>query len=280
MREIHSSIITDAVERLFIDACCNIGADVRSAIEESIKYEDSPHGRNILEQTLKNFEIAERQNIPICQDTGMAVVFLELGQDLHITGDYLNDSINEGVRRGYKNGYLRKSVVSSPIERINTKDNTPAIIHVDIVPGDKLRITAVPKGFGSENMSAVKMLKPSDGINGIKEFVLDTVVRAGSNPCPPIILGIGIGGTFEMCTLLAKKSLLRDLTKSSDDPSIASLEKDILTEINNSGIGPQGLGGRVTCLGVNILSYPTHIAGLPVAVNMQCHVSRHKQTIL
>lgn len=280
MREISSNDITSAVEKLFIEANCSIGSDVHKAIGESIKLEESPYGKNILKQVMDNFDTARENHIPICQDTGIAVVFLELGQDVHITGSFIYDAINEGVRRGYKNGYLRKSVVLSPINRINTNDNTPAVIHTFIVPGDKLKITAVPKGFGSENMSSVKMLKPSDGVEGIRQFVLNTVIEAGANPCPPIILGIGLGGTFEMCALLSKKALLRDIGKSNDDPSLSSLEEEILKDINNTGIGPQGLGGRVTCLSVNILSYPTHIAGLPVAVNIQCHVSRHKEIIL
>lgn len=280
MREIQASAIADAVENLFIDACCNIGKDIEQAIGKSIAKEESPSGKMILNQLLKNINVAREESIPICQDTGMAVVFIELGQDAHIAGGYLYDAVNEGVRRGYDKGCLRKSVVKSPIDRINTGDNTPAVIHTDIVPGDRIKITAVPKGFGSENMSAVKMLKPSDGIEDIKKFVLDTVASAGANPCPPIILGVGIGGTFEMCALLAKKALLRDPAQRSNDPLLSSLEEDILSEVNNLGIGPQGLGGRVTCLGVNVLSYPTHIAGLPVAVNIQCHASRHKEIIL
>jgi len=280
MREIHSDIIQDAVEKLCIDACCNIGLDVETAIKKSIGLEESPAGKDILNQLLENIRIAREEGIPACQDTGMAVVFLEIGQDVHITGKYIYDAINDGVRSGYNKGYLRKSVVKSPIERENTGDNTPAIIHTNIVPGDKLKITLAPKGFGSENMSALKMLKPSDGIDGIKKFVLDTVTNAGSNPCPPIIVGIGIGGTFEKCALLAKTALLRDIGKSSDDPLLSKLEKELLDDINKTGIGPQGLGGTVTCLTVNILSYPTHIAGLPVAVNIQCHASRHKEVIL
>lgn len=280
MREIDSKRITEAVEKLCIDACCNIGSDVESTLKKSIALEESPSGKDILNQLLQNIELARTGSTPICQDTGMTVVFIEAGQDVHITGQYINDAINEGVRRGYGKGFLRKSVVKSPIDRVNTGDNTPAVIHTSIVPGDKLKITVAPKGFGSENMSAIKMLKPSDGVEGIKKFVIDTVISAGSNPCPPVILGVGIGGTFEMCSLMAKKALLKNLGEGSVDPALAALEKEILDKINRTGIGPQGLGGRVTCLGVNILSYPTHIAGLPVAVNIQCHASRHKEIIL
>jgi hydro-lyases, Fe-S type, tartrate/fumarate subfamily, alpha region len=280
MREIDCGIISMWIEKLFIEACCSIGPDVEKAIEKSMEKEDSPFGRDILNQILENMRYAREENIPACQDTGMAVVFLEVGQDIHITGGYINDAVNEGVKRAYENGYLRKSVVKSPVDRINTGDNTPAVIHTKIVPGDRLKITAVPKGFGSENMSAIKMLKPSDGIEGIKKFVLDTVLSASSNPCPPIILGIGIGGTFETCALLAKKALLRPLGEINSDPLLSSLEEAILNEVNKTGIGPQGLGGRTTCLGVSILSYPTHIAGLPAAVNIQCHASRHREIIL
>lgn len=280
MREIHSDLITDAVEKLCIDACCNIGLDVEDALKKSIVIEESPTGRDILNQLLENINIARQEGIPICQDTGMAVIFLEIGQEVHITGKYIYDAVNDGVRNGYKSGYLRKSVVKSPIDRENTGDNTPAVIHTSIVPGDKLKIAFTPKGIGSENMSALKMLKPSDGVAGIKQFVIDTVTSAGSNPCPPIVVGIGLGGTFEKCALLAKQALLRDIGVGSDDPMLAALESEILSDINKTGIGPQGLGGRVTCLAVNIISYPTHIAGLPVAVNIQCHASRHKEIII
>ncbi|KPU42850.1 L(+)-tartrate dehydratase subunit alpha [Oxobacter pfennigii] len=280
MKEIHIDTITSEVEKLCIDACCNIGDDVYNSLKKAMDMEESPSGLGILHQLIENIEISRRDVTPICQDTGMAVFFLELGQDIHITSGYLYDAINEGVRRGYTKGYLRKSVVLSGIDRINTMDNTPAIIHTSIVPGDKLKITFAPKGFGSENMSAIKMLKPSDGIKGIKDFVFETVNNAGSNPCPPIILGIGLGGTFEKCALLSKQALLRNLDEENPDPNLALLEKEILNEVNNLGIGPQGLGGRVTCLGVSILSYPTHIAGMPVAVNIQCHASRHKEIIL
>lgn len=280
MREINFSEISKAVETLFIDACCNICPDVENSIRDGLEREESEAGKSVLSQIIRNMEYARGEGIPICQDTGAAVVFLEIGQDVHITGGYIYGAINDGVRHGYTNGYLRKSMVKSPIDRVNTQDNTPAIIHTEIVPGDRIKITAVPKGFGSENMSAVKMLKPSDGREGVKKFVLETVLNAGSNPCPPIILGIGLGGTFELCALLAKKALLRELGTDNQDPALSSLEKEIINDVNDTGIGPQGLGGRVTCLGVHILSYPTHIAGLPVAVNIQCHVSRHKSILL
>lgn len=280
MKHIDINDITNVVENLCIDACCDIGQDVENALKKGAQMEESPFGRDILNQILDNIKIAREDKMPLCQDTGMTVIFLELGQDVHITGGYLYDAVNEGVRRGYKNGYLRKSVVKSPFDRVNTGDNTPAVIHTTLVPGDNLKITIAPKGFGSENMSALKMLKPSDGIEGVKKFIIDTVKNAGSNPCPPIILGVGLGGTMEMCSLLAKKALLRDLETKNDDPVLSKLEEELLKDVNALGIGPQGLGGRVTCLGVNILSYPTHIAGLPAAVNIQCHASRHKEIVL
>ncbi|MDI6618752.1 MAG: fumarate hydratase [Clostridiales bacterium] len=277
MREINAGVIQDNVQKLFASACCDLGCDVENSIKKALDAEKASSGKKILQQLLENINIAREDNIPLCQDTGMAVVFLEIGQDVHITGGYLYEAVNQGVRLAYKNGCFRKSVVKSPIFRENTLDNTPAIIHTDIIPGDKIKIIAMPKGFGSENMSAVKMLKPSDGVEGIKSFVLDTVIKAGANPCPPVILGIGIGGTLEMCTLLSKKALLRDMSQKSSDKYIASLEDELLDDINKTGIGPQGLGGKVTCLKVNILTYPTHIAGLPVSVNMQCHASRHRE---
>lgn len=280
MNNIRFETIVEAVSGLFIDACCDINHDIENALKKGLELEDSQSGKIILKQILENIDIARKERIPICQDTGAAIVFIELGQDVHIDGGYLYDAVNEGVRQGYTKGYHRNSMVKSPIERINTNDNTPAIIHTEIIPGDRLRIIAAPKGFGSENMSALKMLKPFDGREGIKNFVMETVLSAGANPCPPIILGIGLGGTFEMCALLAKKALLRDIEVPNSDPIIASLERELLEEINKTGIGPQGLGGRVTCLGVNILSYPTHIAGFPAAVNIQCHASRHKEVVL
>lgn len=279
MKEIHVNKITEAVKNLCIDACIDIGEDVKQLLEEAKDEETSPFGLSILDQLTDNIDIAKNENMPICQDTGMAVFFLEMGQDVHIVGGDLTAAINEGVRQGYKDGYLRKSVLD-PLTRINTQDNTPAIIHTEIVPGDELKITVAPKGFGSENMSALKMLKPSDGIEGIRDFVVETVKSAGANPCPPIILGIGIGGTMEKAALLAKKSLTRDAGSPNPDPTIAKLENELLTLVNKTGIGPQGLGGIVTALAVHIDTYPTHIAGLPIAINVQCHAARHKETIL
>lgn len=250
------------------------------ALQKALEEEISPIGRNILQQLLKNAEIAGEKEIPLCQDTGIAVVFLELGQDVHIEGRNLYEAVNEGVRQGYRTGYLRKSVVEHPLQRRNTGDNTPAVIHVKIVPGDNLKITVMPKGGGGENVSAVKMLTPSEGVRGIKKFVLDQVAAAGPNPCPPIIVGLGIGGNLEKCALMAKEALLRPPGVRSKFPDIAELEKDLLEEINKLGIGPQGLGGRVTALAVNIEIYPVHIASLPVAININCHCSRHKSIVL
>jgi len=250
------------------------------ALQKALEEEISPIGRNILQQLLKNAEIAGEKEIPLCQDTGIAVVFLELGQDVHIEGRNLYEAVNEGVRQGYRTGYLRKSVVEHPLQRRNTGDNTPAVIHVKIVPGDSLKITVMPKGGGGENVSAVKMLTPSEGVRGIKKFVLDQVAAAGPNPCPPIIVGLGIGGNLEKCALMAKEALLRPPGVRSKFPDIAELEKDLLEEINKLGIGPQGLGGRVTALAVNIEIYPVHIASLPVAININCHCSRHKSIVL
>lgn len=279
MKQIHVDTIIQTVRDLCIDACINMGEDVKCLLNEARDKEVSPFGQNILDQLIDNINIANKENMPICQDTGMAVFFLELGQDVHIVGGNLTDAINEGVRRGYEEGYLRKSVLD-PLTRENTKDNTPAIIHTEIVPGDNLKITIAPKGFGSENMSALKMLKPSDGLEGIKDFVVQTVKSAGANPCPPIILGIGIGGTMEKAALLAKKSLTREAGTPNPNPEIAKLESELLTLVNKTGVGPQGLGGVITALAVHIDTYPTHIAGLPVAINVQCHAARHKEAIL
>ncbi len=279
MKTIHIEKIINEVEHLAKDACYHIGEDVQSLLDRARKEEQSSFGKNILDQLMDNIKISEQEQIPICQDTGLAVVFLEMGQDLHITGGSLYDAINEGVRRGYKKGYLRKSVLD-PITRINTGDNTPAVIHTEIVEGDNLKITLAPKGFGSENMSRVSMLTPSQGIEGIKAFVVDTVIKAGANPCPPIILGIGIGGTMEKAALLAKKALLRKAGTNNANERIARLENQLLECINATGIGPQGLGGTVTALAVHIDTYPTHIAGLPIAVNVQCHAARHSEVIL
>ena len=275
MKTIDVKDIINGVEKMCYDACHVLADDMKNALDKAVNDEESPVGRQILGQLQENLVIAREKQIPICQDTGMAVFFVKLGQDVHIEGGILEDAINEGVRRGYTNGYLRKSVVNCPIERINTKDNTPAVIHYQIVPGDKLTITIAPKGFGSENMSRVFMLKPADGVEGIKNAVVTAVKDAGPNACPPLVVGVGIGGTFEKCALMAKEALTRPVDKHSDIPYIKDLEEEILKEINNSGIGPGGLGGRVTAFAVNINTYPTHIAGLPVAVNICCHVNRH-----
>lgn len=280
IRKIHTDTITQAVRNLCIEACCELGDDVAELLKQALKKETYPLARNILEQLIENMYLAKEQHIPICQDTGMAVVFLDIGQDIHITGGNIYDAINEGVRQGYKEGYLRKSVVESPICRVNTKDNTPAIIHTNIVSGNRITVNVAPKGFGSENKSRLKMLNPSDGIQGIKDFVLETVTLAGGGPCPPGIIGIGIGGTMEKAAYMAKKALLRPAGRHNSDENIAKLEKELLSAINSIGIGPQGLGGNTTALAVHIDTFATHIAGLPVAVNMQCHAARHKQAIL
>ncbi|NLO82180.1 MAG: fumarate hydratase [Clostridiales bacterium] len=279
MREIHTDTIVETVARLCIEACCHIGDDIRALLENAREEEVSPHGRRILEQLLENIDIASSLELPICQDTGMAVVFLEIGQDLHIIGGDIYQAVNQGVRIGYREGYLRKSVLT-PLERINTGDNTPAVIHTEIIPGNRLRIIVAPKGFGSENMSRLKMLKPSDGISGAKDFILETVINAGGNPCPPIVVGVGIGGTMEKAAYISKKALLRQAGTPNPDPCIAKLEREMLDTINKTGIGPMGLGGRITALAVHIDTYPTHIAGLPVAVNIQCHAARHKEAWL
>jgi fumarate hydratase subunit alpha len=280
MRTIEAATIIDAVERLCIDANLYLNEDVKNALEKAADLEESDTGRSILESLIKNAEIAAREGLAICQDTGMAILFVELGQDVHISGGSLKEALNEGVRRGYKKGYLRNSVVRDPLRRENTKDNTPAVIHYEIVEGDKLTIHVAPKGFGSENMSALKMLKPSDGVEGVKKVVIDTVSQAGANPCPPIVVGVGIGGSMEKAALLAKKALMRPLDQGHPDAYYRDLEQQLLLSINKLGIGPAGLGGRMTALGVNIETYPTHIAGLPVAVNISCHVTRHKSVTL
>lgn len=280
MKEITVEKIINTVSQMCIDANCILNDDVYKAISASIETEKSPISKKILNDLIDNAKIARQKQMPICQDTGMAVIFVEIGQDVHIKDGLLTDAINEGVRRGYTQGYLRKSVVSDPLERINTNDNTPAIIHYDIVEGDNLKIIVAPKGFGSENMSRVYMLKPSDGIEGIKKAILKTVDEAGSNPCPPMIIGVGIGGNFEYVTLLAKKALLRTVGEYSKKPHIQQLEKELLADINKLGIGTQGFGGTTTALGINIETYPTHIAGLPLAINISCHVTRHIEKIL
>ena len=281
MREINVKEITNTVEKLCIESCYYLPQDVKKALEDAMEKEESPLGKEILSDILKNQQIARTKNVPICQDTGLAVIFLELGQDVRLAGGDLNEAINEGGRRGYIKGYLRSSAVDDPfIARKNTGDNTPAIIHTKIVSGDKIKLIFAPKGGGSENMSALAMLKPSDGIKGIKKFILDTVEKAGSNPCPPIIVGIGIGGTIEKTTLIAKQSLLRKVGEHNPNPCIAELEKELLEEINKLGIGPQGFGGRTTALAVNIETFPAHIASMPVAINIQCHAARHQEAII
>ena len=280
MREIEAAAVTRAVERLCAEANYYLNKDILRALQNGMDEEISETGRNVLSQLVENASLAGEKQMAICQDTGMAVVFVELGQDVHISGGNLAEAINEGVRRGYKNGYLRKSVVRDPVERVNTGDNTPAVIHYDIADGENVRIIVAPKGFGSENMSGVKMLKPSDGLEGIKSYILDVVDKAGPNPCPPIVVGVGIGGTMEKAALLAKKALLRPVDESSEAEYVKQLETDLLKAINSMGIGPAGLGGRITALGVNVEVYPTHIAGLPVAVNISCHVTRHAEVVL
>lgn len=275
MRKISVDLITEAVKEMCQEANFDLCDDVKHALVTFKKNEVSPVGQAILGDILKNAEIAKVNRVPMCQDTGMAVVFVELGQEVYIEGGLIENAINEGIRQGYSEGYLRKSVVKDPLERVNTKDNTPGIIHYEIVKGDELKITVAPKGFGSENMSRMKMLKPSDGIEGVKDFVIETVSLAGPNPCPPIVVGVGIGGTIEKAALIAKKSLLRDLDSSNESDHIKVLEHQLLEAINKLGIGPQGLGGLTTALGVNVETYPTHIAGLPVVVNINCHAARH-----
>lgn len=275
MREINVSEITSQVKEMCIDINHCLSPDMQSAFVKAQEGEESELGKKILGQLQENMKIAKEDMIPICQDTGMAVIFLEIGQDVHLIGGDITDAVNEGVRQGYVDGYLRKSVVSDPIIRENTKDNTPAVIHMSIVPGENVKITLAPKGFGSENMSRVFMLKPADGIEGVKNAVLTAVKDAGPNACPPMVVGVGIGGTFEKCALLAKKALTREVGSHSDIEYVRDLETELLDKINNLGIGPGGLGGRTTALAVNVLTYPTHIAGLPVGVNICCHVNRH-----
>lgn len=280
MRDIDVGEIIDAVERLCIDANYYLNEDISAALSEGMSREESDTGREILAQLIENAHIAGKDKMAICQDTGMAVVFLEVGQEAHIVGGSLKDAINEGVRRGYDKGYLRKSVVKDPIERVNSGDNTPAIIHYEIVEGDRVKITVAPKGFGSENMSGLRMLKPSDGIEGVKKFILETVDNAGPNPCPPIIVGVGVGGTMEKAAFLAKKALLRPINLRNEIEYVKELEGEMLESINRLGIGPSGLGGRITALAVNVEVFPTHIAGLPVAVNINCHATRHAEAII
>lgn len=280
MKTIHTSQIIDTVEKLCIDANVYLNHDIRDALIKAQSLEESEGAKSILQSLVENAEIAAREGMAICQDTGMAIVFVTIGQDVSIIGGSLTEAIQEGVRRGYKKGYLRSSIVGDPLIRKNTGDNTPAVIHYDMVEGDQLKIEVAPKGFGSENMGALKMLKPSDGIEGVRRFVVETVSNAGPNPCPPIVVGVGIGGSMEKCALLAKKALLRPVGSENPRKHLAELEKQLLDEINQLGIGPAGLGGRVTVLGVMVEAYPTHIAGLPVAVNISCHVTRHRSAVL
>lgn len=280
IREIPVHQISRNICQMCIEANISLSSDMQKGLARAGKEEISPLGKKVLEQLEENLEIAGQEQIPICQDTGMAVVFLEVGQDVHLIDGDLREAVNEGVRRGYREGYLRKSVVRDPILRENTGDNTPAVLYVKLVPGDQVKITLAPKGFGSENMSRIFMLKPADGLNGVREAILAAAREAGPNACPPMVVGVGIGGTFEKCALMAKEALTRDLDSASEIPWVADLEREMLAKINGLGIGPGGLGGRVTAMGVNINTYPTHIAGLPVAVNICCHVNRHAVRVI
>ena len=279
MKVINSAQITEEVKRLCIEGNLFLGKDVVDSFKQNLENEESDLGKDVLNILIENAKIACEKEVPICQDTGMAVFFVKVGQDVRVEGDTLTEAINKGVSLGYTDGYLRKSVVS-PIHRVNTQGNTPAVIHYDMGKGDKIEIVYAPKGFGSENMSQLKMLKPSDGLDGIKKFIVDVVSEAGPNPCPPIVVGVGIGGTVDKCAQIAKKALTREIGEHNEDPFIADLEKEMLEAVNNLGIGPQGLGGRTTALAVNIETFPTHIAGLPVVVNINCHASRHKSVVL
>ena len=279
MRELNVKHIEDTIYALFMSACCEIGEDVLSLLEKNLQTEESPFGREVLRQLIENDRLAAQRKMPICQDTGMAVIFMDVGQDVHLTGGDVNEAIENGVRRAYRDGCFRASVLS-PLTRINTKDNTPAIVHTRVVPGERVTLTAAPKGFGSENMSKLWMLTPSQGVEGVKNAIVETVRLAGGNPCPPVVVGVGIGGTAERAMLMAKHSLTRECGVPSDDPMLADMERELLERINNLGIGPQGLGGRTTALAVHIEQMPTHIAGLPVAVNMQCHAARHKTAVI
>ena len=279
MRNIEAARVTEVVRRLCIEANCHLTKDLKDCIVECRKNETFPVAQGILDQIIENYGIADENNVPVCQDTGMACVFIDVGQDVHVEGN-LEEAIHEGVRQGYRDGYLRKSVVRDPLDRVNTGDNTPAMIYYNIVPGEQIKITVAPKGFGSENMSQIKMLKPSDGLQGVKDFVLKVVEEAGPNPCPPIVVGVGIGGTFDKAAYLAKKALIRPLDVKNEDPFYAALEDELLEKINALGIGPQGLGGKTTALAVLIEKYPAHIASLPVAVNINCHVTRHQTEVL
>lgn len=279
MREIDALKITETVKKLCIDANCHLSCDIKNRIEKFHQEETWPQAKEILERIIENYNISDDIDQPVCQDTGVACVFIKVGQEVHVNGD-ISEAIHEGVRQGYSEGFLRKSVVRDPLDRVNTGDNTPAMIYYDIVPGDKIEITVAPKGFGSENMSRIAMLRPSDGLQGVKDFVVKAVEEAGPNPCPPIVVGVGIGGTFDKAAFLAKKALIRSVDVPNEDPFYANLEKELLEEINNLGIGPQGFGGLTTALAVNIEKFPTHIAGLPVAVNINCHVTRHCSEVI
>ena len=280
MREIHVSQITDVVERLCIEANTHLPGDVKDAICKCRAAEDWDVAKGVLDKIIENYEIADANEVPICQDTGMACVFLEIGQDVHLVGGNLAEAVDEGVRRGYTNGYLRKSVVADPVRRGNTGDNTPAMLYTEIVPGEEIKVTVGPKGFGSENMSQIRMFKPSAGLQGIKDFIIEAVETAGPNPCPPMVVGVGIGGTFDKAALLAKKALMRPVDSENPDPFYADLEKEMLEKINKLGIGPQGFGGKTTAIGLNIETLPTHIAGMPCAININCHVTRHKSEVI
>ena len=280
MREISVHKITEAIERMCIEANTQLPGDVKCAIETCRACEDGSIAKGVLDKIIENYNIAGQENVPICQDTGMACVFLEIGQDVHFIDGNLADAVDEGVRRGYTNGYLRKSVVADPIRRGNTGDNTPAMLYTEIVPGDQVKITVGPKGFGSENMSQLRMFKPSAGLQGIKDFILEVVEAAGPNPCPPIVVGVGIGGTFDKAALLAKKAIMRPLDQRNPDPFYADLEAEMLEKVNALGIGPQGFGGKTTAIALNIETMATHIAGMPCAVNINCHVTRHKTEVL
>lgn len=280
MRIVNSNDIVNAVKRMCISTNCHINDDIRCALERSIKTEKSNISRGVLENLIKNADIAHKKEVPICQDTGMAVFFIEIGNEVFIEGDTITEAVNKGVALGYTEGYLRKSVVRDPLDRVNTGDNTPAVIYYDFVKGDKIKITFAPKGFGSENKGGIKMLNPSDGIDGVIDFVIDTVRKAGANPCPPMVVGVGIGGTMDKAAVLSKKALTRDIELRNENPFYADLEKTLLDKINKLGIGPQGMGGTTTALAVNAEVYPTHIAGLPVAVNINCHATRHAVQII
>ena len=275
MRKINSSEITAAVREMCISANCHINPDIRAALEKGVETEKSEVSKGVLKNLLLNADIADRKEVPICQDTGMAVFFIEVGNEVFVEGDTITDAVNKGVAAGYTDGYLRKSVVADPLNRVNTKDNTPAVIYYDYVKGDKLKITFAPTGFGSENKGGVKMLNPSDGVEGVIDFVIETVRKAGANPCPPMVVGVGIGGTMDKAAVLSKKALTREITERNKTQYYADLEKTLLEKVNMLGIGPQGMGGTTTALAVNIEEYPTHIAGLPVAVNINCHATRH-----